>query len=136
MKRWLLPIAVAMSLAGCSAPADTKAAETGITDFHREMDAGQYAPIYDASASDMKSSISRDDFVKFLSGLHGKLGPYRSGKTTGWNVNYGTGGHLVTLTHEAQFERGPGTEQFIFRVSDEKASLVGYHINSNLLVTG
>lgn len=135
MKRWLLPIAVAMSLAGCSASADTKTAETGVTDFHRAMDAGQYAPIYDASSGDMKSSISRDEFVKFLAGLHGKMGPYRSGKTTGWNVNYGTGGHMVTLTREAQFERGPGTEVFVFRVSGEKASLVGYHINSNLLVT-
>jgi len=136
MRNWLLPVTVALSLAGCSAIDDTKAAETGVTEFHRALDAEQFGAIYDASSGEMKSSISRDDFVKFAAGLHGKMGAYKSGKTTNWNVNYGTGGHMVPLNRQAEFARGPGTEEFVFRVQDDKASLAGYHINSNLLVTG
>ena len=136
MTRCFLSILVAPALAGCSAAADTKAAESGVVSFHRAMNAGQYANIYEASAPEMKSAASRDDFVKFMTGLQGKLGAFKSGKTTGWNVNVGTGGHMVTLTREAQFERGPGTEQFVFRVQDNRAVLVGYHVNSNLLVAG
>ena len=83
-----------------------------------------------------EGSISRDEFVKFLGALHGKLGSFKSGKTTGWNVNVGTGGHMVTLTREAQFEKGPGTEQFVFRVQGERAVLAGYHVNSRLLIIG
>ena len=136
MKRWLLSILAAVSLSGCSAAADTKAAEAGVTEFHRAMDAGQYAAIYDASAAEMKSSVSRDDFVKLLTALHDRMGRYKSGKTTSWNVNVGTDGHLVTLNREAQFERGPGTEEFVFRVQGDRAILAGWHVKSNLLVTG
>ena len=136
MRRWLLTLLATLALAGCSAAADTKSAEAGVSDFHRAMDAGRYAAIYDASAAEMKSSISRDDFIKFLDALHGKLGSFKSGKTTGWNVNVGTGGHMVTLSREAQFEKGPGTEQFVFRVQGKRTILAGYHVNSNLLITG
>lgn len=137
MKRWLLPIAMALSLAGCGAMVgDTKAAETGVVSFHQAMDAGQYAMIYDASGPEMKSSMPRDDFMKLLTAMHDKLGVFRSGKTINWNVNYGTGGHMVTLHREAQFEKGVGTEEFVFRVAGDKATLVGWHVMSNALVTG
>jgi hypothetical protein len=136
MKHWILSMLAAIALVGCSAAADTKAAESGVANFHQAMDAGRYAAIYDSSAPEMKSSISRDEFVKFLTALHGKLGAFKSGKTTGWNVNVGTGGHMVTLTREAQFERGPGTEEFLFRVDNDRAVLAGYHVNSRLLITG
>src|SRR5262245_43345119 len=111
MKRLLLGLAVALSLSACSAGASTKAAEAGVTSFHTDMDAGKYGAIYDASSSDMKTAITRDDFIKLLDGLHTKLGAFKSGKTTGWNVNVGTEGNMVTLNREAVFERGPGTEE-------------------------
>src|SRR4030095_13989612 len=76
MQRSLLGIFVALALTGCSAGNDTKAAESAVAAFHRDMDAGKFAQIYDASAEDMKSSLSRDDFVKLLTALHEKLGPY------------------------------------------------------------
>jgi hypothetical protein len=136
MKQFSVSLAAILLLAGCSPAADTKAAEEGVTAFHRTMDAGQYAPIYDGSAPDMKSAISRDDFVKLLTGLHSKLGSFQSGKTTGWNDNANTGGHYVTLSREAHFERGSGTEEFVFRIENGRAVLAGYHVNSNALVTG
>lgn len=136
MRRLVVLLAGLALLGACSPAADTKAAEDGVTAFHQTMDGGRYAVIYDASAADMKSAISRDDFVKLLTGLHAKLGSFRSGKTTNWNDNAGTGGHYVTLTRQAQFERGPGTEEFVFRIENGRAVLAGYHVNSNVLVTG
>jgi hypothetical protein len=133
MKRILVAL---LSLGACSFGADTKAAEDGVAAFHRAADAGQYAAIYDSSAADMKSSISREGFVQFLGGLHAKLGSFKTGKTTGWNDNANTSGHYVTLNREAQFERGPGTEEFVFRIESGRAVLAGYHVNSNVLVTG
>jgi hypothetical protein len=131
----LAVIVGALLLSACNASADTDAAEKGVSSFHRAMDSGQYAAIYDASDSDMKSSISKGEFVKFLTGLHGKLGAFKNGKTTGWNDNVATGGHYVTLTREAKFDRGPGNEQFLFRIDNGTAVLAGYRVNSNVLVT-
>ena len=61
---------------------------------------------------------------------------FKSGKTVGWNDNTTTSGHYVTLNREAAFARGPATEQFIFRVDGNRALLVGYQVNSDLLITG
>jgi uncharacterized protein DUF4019 len=127
---------VLLLLSACSPARDTKAAEAGVADFHRAMDAGQYATIYDASSSDMKAAISRDDFVKLLTGIHAKLGGYRAGQTTNWNDNATTGGHFVTLVRQARFEKGPGTEDFVFRIEEQRPVLAGYHVNSNVLITG
>ena len=134
MARLLLGLALALLLGACSGGASTEAAEKGVVSFHRDMDAGKYVEIYDASASDMKSTISREDFAKLLDAFHSKLGPFKSGKTVSWNVNFGTGGNYVTLQREAQFGRGPGTEEFVFRVENDRAILAGYHVNSNLLI--
>ena len=136
MQQFFLALCVAISLAGCSIGANTKAAEQGVASFHEAMNAGQHAVIYDGSSSEMKSAISRDEFIKLLNGLQGKLGKFKTGKTANWNVNSGTGGTFVTLNREAQFEKGPGTEEFVFRMDGERAVLAGYHVNSNLLVVG
>ena len=136
MKRILILLSLASFVGGCSPAADTKAAEEGVTSFHDSMEAGEYAAIYDQSSSDMKSAISRDDFIKLLAGLHDKLGAFKAGKTTSWNDNATTGGHYVTLSRDAQFDNGPGTEQFVFKVDKGRTVLAGYHINSNVLITG
>lgn len=136
MMRLVVLLAGLGLLGACSPAADTKAAEDGVVAFHQTMDGGRYAAIYDGSAPDMKSAISREDFVKLLTGLHAKLGSFQSGKTTNWNDNANTGGHYVTLAREAHFERGPGTEEFVFRIENGRAVLAGYHVNSNVPVTG
>jgi len=132
--RLILGFALALMLGACSGGESTEAAEKGVVAFHADMDAGKYAQIYDASSEDMTSTISRADFEKMLDGLHRKLGPFKSGKTTSWNVNFGTSGNYVTLQREAQFARGPGSEEFVFRVQNGRAILAGYHVNSNLLI--
>src|SRR2546423_356283 len=136
MKGHVFQIATLLVLASCSPAADTKSAEQGVTAFHRTMDAEEYGPIYDSSDAEMKKATSRDRFMKLLNVFHAKLGPFKSGKTVGWNDNATTSGHYVTLNREAAFARGPATEQFIFRVDGNRALLVGYQVNSDLLITG
>ena len=135
MKRMLAALG-ALALAACNPAADTKAAEDGVVAFHQAMDAGQFAAIYQGSASDMKSSASEDDLIKLFSALHSKLGNYKSGKTVSWNDNSNTSGHYVTLVREAEFEHGSGKEEFVFLIEGKRAVLAGYHVSSNALITG
>ena len=136
MKLHVQLIALSMLLGSCSPTADTNAAEQGVRAFHQAMDSGQYAEIYDQSDSQMKQATPRDRFIKLLTVFHSKLGSFQNGKTVGWNDNATPSGRFVTLNRDAQFARGPATEQFIFRVSGDRAVLVGYHLNSDLLITG
>ncbi len=133
MNRFGLALALAAALFACSPVDDSKAAEQGVTQFHKAMDAGQYSAIYDGSAKDIKATISRGNFVRTLAGIHQSLGAYKSGKTVRWNNSVGTDGHVVNLTRDATFERGSGGEEFVFRIEKDRAVLAGYHVKSPAL---
>lgn len=132
--RALLAAGLGLILAGCSVGSDTDKAQEGIAAVHRAFSGGDFASVYDGSAPDMKSSISRENFVKTFSGVYGATGPYQSGKTTGWKVNYGTDGNYVVLNHDAKFRNGTGNEEFVFRVKDGQALLAGYHVKTDVVV--
>jgi len=60
-----------------------------------------------------KHGVTEDKFVAFMTALDRKLGPWQSAGDPAWNVTRGTNGHFVRLT----------------------SILVGYHVNSPLLVS-
>jgi hypothetical protein len=132
--RALVIAALAFMIAACSAGNDMTAAEQGVAATHKAFSSGQFATVYDGSSEEMKSSVTRDQFVKMFAPIYAKTGAYRSGKTVGWNVKYGTDGNYAVLNHEAQFEHGTGKEEFVFRLKDGKAILAGYHVKTDVPV--
>jgi hypothetical protein len=125
---------MALMVAGCSAGNDVPVAQQAITIFHHQLDAGQFAAIYNGSSADMKSASGGGDLTQLLAAVHRKLGAFQSGSAIGWNDNYGTGGHFVTINYSAKYARGDASENFVYRLSNDKAALAGYHIASNALV--
>ena len=136
MKKFWPMLAALTVIAGCNPAADTKAAEQGVTAFHASLNAGRFDEIYTRTDADFKAISTQQDFTKLLDVIHRKLGNFKSGTTVGWNVNVNNGEHYVTLNRKADYERGPADEQFIFKLDGDKPLLVGYHINSNTLITG
>ncbi|MFN2531483.1 MAG: hypothetical protein ABR555_09320 [Pyrinomonadaceae bacterium] len=49
-------------------------------------------------------------------------------------MNATTTGTYVSLAYAVEFSEGKGTEQFVFRVSGDKALLFNYNVNSPLLI--
>lgn len=134
-RSFILLAAISM-LASCNMVADAKTAEAGVSSFHQELNGGQYGQIYDGSDQEFKSVTSRADFIKLLIALHNKLGSFKSSSTTNLNDNVNGGGHFLTLQQNSKFEKGPAVENFVFRLDSGRTSLVGYHVTSNLLITG
>ncbi len=119
-------------LGGCEIKESIRQADAEVVQFHRELDAGHSQEIWEATGPDMREATTRKDFVAMLDAVHRKLGNVKSSKQVGWNSNSGTGGSFMTVTNETVFERGHGTEQFVFRHGEaDKLALVGYHIQSN-----
>lgn len=58
------------------------------------------------------------------------LGPVEETSQTGVNMNTNPQGSFTTLQMETHFERGRGTETFVFTGSGDSLALVGYNINS------
>jgi len=132
--RKLLAAGLAFAVASCSVGDDKDAAEQAAAQVHQAFSAGQFAAVYDGSAPEMKSSLTRDQFVQTFGAIYARTGAYRSGKTTGWRVNYDTAGNFVALAHDAQFQNAHATEEFVFRMQGGKAILAGYHVKTDLPV--
>ena len=132
MQRLILVLAIVV--AGCSMSGDAKLAEQAVTKFHESLDAGQFDAIYEDSAKDLKDVATKGDFAALLEAVHQKLGATKSASETGFNMNYNTSGKFVTLTYSTIYAEGEASERFVYRVHDDRALLVGYHINSNALI--
>jgi len=53
----------------------------------------------------------------------------------GFFVNFTTSGTMVRLNYTTKSEQGDAQEEFLWKMKGNQAVLVGYHINSNALVT-
>jgi hypothetical protein len=127
--------AAALTLLSCSAGEHMAAANAGVQKFREQAAKAQFAEIYNQSEPEMKKAAKAEELAKLLKTIAARLGAHQSSNQVGWHVNVGTGGTIVTLAYESTFEKGKGQEEFVFRIEDGVAHLVGYHINSNDLVT-
>ena len=132
--KWLLVMAVMVAIAGCSAGQDKAAAEAGVAQFHRQMNAREYHDIYDAADPAFRQSGSEGAAIRFLDQVRERLGTVRRTEQRSWRVNFTPEGRTVALEYATEFTEGRGIENFIFRIADGRTTLVGYHINSSDLM--
>lgn len=101
--------------------------------FHERFNAGEFEKIYDTADGDFQVANTRSDFLKFIGTVHRKLGDYKNCDSQNWKSNAFNGDVSVDLTYKTTFEKGVGTEDFLFRVSGTRAALRAYRITSNTL---
>ena len=135
LKRFLIAIAVALTISGCSTSKDTELAEKKVAEFHSLLDTKRFGEIYATSADDLRTAAKEQEFLALLEAVNRKLGTVKQADRQAWNVNYHTSGVFVTLTYKTAYTEGDASEQFIYRITDGQAKLVGYHVNSNVLIT-
>jgi hypothetical protein len=133
--RAALIVLVAWCIGGCSMSADTALAEKQVPQFHALLDEGRTAEIYAQASEDLKNAASEADFVALLDAVHRKLGTVQKSERQTWNVNYHTSGTFATLVYKTQYAGGEAAETFVYRIENDTALLVDYHINSNALIT-
>lgn len=127
---------VLLSVCSCgSATKNVAAAKQAVDAFHSQLDAGEYSALYQAADPKLRTITTETDFTKLLGAIHRKLGTVRNADmrtyAAGWYAGQGT---TVTLTYNTTFSAGTGTEQFVWHISDGRAMLYGYHINSADLI--
>ena len=110
-------------------------AEPAVEKFHAQFNEEKYNEIYTQADEGFRNSATEQDLINLLSAMHRKLGTVTKTNSNGWHVNTTTAGTFATVTYETEFTEGKGTEQFVLRITDDKALLFNYHINSNELIT-
>jgi hypothetical protein len=129
----ILAMALGLVTQGCSM-ADTSAAEAEVAKFHAALGDSRSGEIYAAATEEFTSKATEQQFTELLDAVNRKLGKVKTTQLSSWKVNYVTSGHYVVLVYRTTYEQGEADEQFIYRMQQKDARLVGYHINSNTFI--
>ncbi len=126
--RYLTTIVAALALAGCSMGQDVGNAGQGVDTFHTQLNAGQFSTILDNAGPELKAD--QQAMLGLLQQIHDRLGAVKSSTRTGFEDNINNGVHTVNLTYTTVFERGQGTEKFVFQLNNGAVKLIGYQIDA------
>ena len=136
MRNLIVILVTCLVLSGCGDAINGKSlAEPQIAIFHANLNAGRFDEIYAAAGDEFKKAAPKEKVLQLFAAIEKKLGKVTSSSTTTWNVRSFNFVTTVVLVADTKFEKGAGTETFTFRVSDDKATLVGYNINSLDMMT-
>jgi len=102
---------------------------------HAQLDSQAYDDIVNQSDTAFQTSDSREEIIKFLKGVHTKLGVSRSCDRANIFVNASTSGTFIKVTYNSTFEQGNAVEVFTWKKADGGVKLVRYDINSRVFVT-
>ena len=109
-------------------------ADGAVKQFHERLDAGQYDAICKEAAQGFCTSGANGEVVRFLRGVHEKLGMSGAATRGNMNVNSGTGGTFVTADYNTKFTIGPAIETLTWIKGGNTLKLYGYNIQSNALL--
>jgi hypothetical protein len=135
MRNLIWPIAaVTLALSGCGGSASSNNSDAQVVAFHQQLDSGNYDAVYKAAGSELKTSMSQQDFVRLLTAVHTKLGKSVKSELVQTTSMAGTNGSSTTLTYQTDFERGRGVETFVYNGDGPTPVLASYNINSYELI--
>jgi len=119
----------------CSFTKASKLAESGVAEFHSQYNSGNFHEIYVQADEGFQKSGKEADFQTYLEAMRRKLGTVKEATRAATNINTTPSGTFVTLNYNVNFSEGKGSEQFVFRISGDKALLYSFNVNSPLLIT-
>jgi hypothetical protein len=115
--------------------AGARLSDEAVRHFHSQLDSEAYSDIVRESDEAFQNSDNRDELVKFLAGVHSKLGPSRDFTRTNILVNANTNGTFIKVTYQSTFDQGNAVEAFTWRKAANGLKLVRYDVNSKAFLT-
>jgi hypothetical protein len=100
---------------GSGMKAGARLSDDAVRHFHSQLDSEAYGDIVRDSDDAFQNSENRDELVKFLAGVHSKLGASRGSTRTNIFVNASTNGTFIKVTYESTFDQGNAVEAFTWK---------------------
>jgi hypothetical protein len=123
-------LASILGLTGCGLKKDTKAAEAEIDRFHKHWNAGEFKDVYDEAHMNFRNSQSAEQTAATLTRVKSNYGEFKSAKQRTWGFNSDHGMTDIRLKYDSSYGHGNAVEAFVYRMSGDKALLLGYDIMS------
>ena len=102
--------------------------------FHQELNDAQYDQICQEADSRFSQSDTHENLVKFLRGVHTKLGNTTAENLGNTNVSATTNGTFIVASYDSTFALGKAQETFTWVKSSDGLKLVRYNIQSNAFI--
>ena len=130
-------LAFSMVLAGCrdfkEAPGDGDHLDA---ELHNSIARGDWNGIYANADPGYREAVTLEKSTALFSTIVRKLGPPISSKQTSWNLNANTSGTILRSECETKFgKNASGVESIVWRKTGGTYRLLGYHINSDELIS-
>lgn len=131
----LVVISLSLLFTGCGVQKDIAGASAAVVQFHGQLDHQDYLTIYNNADARLRNTSKQEDFLALMTAVHNKLGTVQQSSRQGFFVNYNTSGSSIRVTYATKFSSGNADEEFLWSKSGDTFQLLGYHINSNALIT-
>jgi hypothetical protein len=138
--RWSL-VATALALGyllwqcGSAMTIGGRLSDAGVQHIHAQLDSAAYEAIVREADPLFQKAESHERLIKFLTGVHSKLGTSRGCTRNNIFVKAGTNGTFITTQYKSTFAHGDAVESFTWREAAGRLKLAGYHIESDAFVT-
>jgi hypothetical protein len=129
-----LLILTALLSVSCSTTADMKKGDAAVRRFHEKLNGQLADEIFRAATADYQRAATQETNRKMVEAVHRKMGDAGSFTTTSWRLNFTPAGRMLSLDCETQFANGRAQESFLWRFESDQPKLLGWHINSPLLI--
>ena len=131
--RMPLALAAALLLAACNPGAQVADAKVEIEALQALYNKGDAKGFYVAGGDTLHKAAPREQLEGMMALIDARLGRIRSSKQTGFKTAFKNGATFTTITMQTSFERGEGTETYLFEGSGKDMKLAGWNVNSPLL---
>jgi hypothetical protein len=123
-------LALVLGLSGCGLKKDTKAADAAVDLFHQHWNADEFKAIYNEGHKNFRNSQSADEIIAILQRAKQNFGAFKSATRRSWGFNSNNGVTNIKLKYDSAYERGSAVEEFIYRMTGDKALLISFDIMS------
>ena len=120
---------------GSGMSAGARLSDDAVRHFHSQLDSEAYSDIVRDSDEVFQNSENRDEIIRFLAGVHSKLGPSHGFTRTSIFVNANTSGTFIKVTYHSTFDQGNAVEAFTWKKVGAGLKLVRYDVNSKAFLT-
>jgi hypothetical protein len=117
-----------LGLTGCGLAKDTKVAEAEVERFHQRWNANEFQVVFDEAHMQFRAAQPAEKMVGTLQAVKKNYGQLTSAKRRSWGFNSDKGVTNITLTYDSAFDHGAAVEEFVFRMTGDKALLLAYDI--------
>ena len=104
------------------------------TRIHQLLNDEKCAEIYFSSSTEFRQVTTEQQWIAFCAGARRTLGKWKRSTVKDTQVILvDSGGYIVNVDYEIEFEKGPAVESVSFFIRGGRAELRSYSINSPLL---